>query len=160
MQVANETVVSFDYTLTDNDGKVIDSSNGREPLAYLHGKGAIIPGLEREMEGKQVGDEFQVSIAPQDGYGERNEALQQAVPRAQFDGVGDLEIGMQFRVNTEEGPMVINVVEIRDDEVIVDGNHPLAGVHLNFDVNIREVREATSDELAHGHAHGPGGHEH
>ena len=160
MQIENNLVVSFDYTLTDNEGQVIDTSDGREPLAYLHGKGGIIPGLERELAGKTVGDELQVSVAPADGYGERNESLKQDVPRAQFDGVEELEVGMQFRVDTEGGPMVINVMEIGDEIVTVDGNHPLAGIHLNFAVTIRDIREATSEELDHGHVHGPGGHHH
>lgn len=160
MQVENNSVVSFDYTLTDNEGQVIDTSDGHEPLVYLHGKGGIIPGLERELAGKSVGDDLQVSVTPADGYGEQNEALKQEVPRAQFEGVDELEVGMQFRVNTETGPMVINIIEVGDEIVKVDGNHPLAGVHLNFAVTIREIREATSEEIEHGHAHGPGGHHH
>jgi FKBP-type peptidyl-prolyl cis-trans isomerase SlyD len=160
MQVENNSVVSFDYTLTDNEGQVIDTSDGHEPLVYLHGKGGIIPGLERELAGKSVGDDLQVSVTPADGYGEQNEALKQEVPRAQFEGVDELEVGMQFRVNTETGPMVINIIEVGDEIVKVDGNHPLAGVHLNFAVTIREIRAATSEEIEHGHAHGPGGHHH
>jgi FKBP-type peptidyl-prolyl cis-trans isomerase SlyD len=160
MQIENNSVVSFDYTLTDNEGQVIDTSDGREPLVYLHGKGGIIPGLERELAGKSVGDDLQVSVTPADGYGEQNEALKQEVPRAQFEGVDELEVGMQFRVNTETGPMVINIIEVGDEIVKVDGNHPLAGVHLNFAVTIREIRAATSEEIEHGHAHGPGGHHH
>jgi FKBP-type peptidyl-prolyl cis-trans isomerase SlyD len=160
MQIENDSVVSFDYTLTDNEGQVIDTSDGSEPLVYLHGKGGIIPGLERELAGKSVGDDLQVSVTPADGYGEQNETLKQEVPRAQFEGVDELEVGMQFRVNTETGPMVINIIEVGDEIVKVDGNHPLAGVHLNFAVTIREIREATSEEIEHGHAHGPGGHHH
>jgi FKBP-type peptidyl-prolyl cis-trans isomerase SlyD len=160
MRIAKDTVVAFDYTLTDDDGQVLDSSEGREPLSYLHGAGGIIPGLERELDGKQVGDQLQVAVAPEDGYGRRNEALQQEVPRDQFDGIEDLAPGMQFRVDSSVGPMVITVVEIAEDAVTVDGNHPLAGVNLNFAVSVREVREATEEELAHGHAHGSGGDSH
>jgi FKBP-type peptidyl-prolyl cis-trans isomerase SlyD len=160
MEVANNSVVLIDYTLTDGDGQELDSSKGREPLAYLHGGGGIIPGLERELEGKTVGTNLQVSVAPEDGYGVRNDALQQEIPLDQFAGVEGLEPGAQFRVNTESGPMVLTVTEVGDEVVSVDGNHPLAGVHLHFDVTIREVREATAEELSHGHVHGPGGHQH
>jgi FKBP-type peptidyl-prolyl cis-trans isomerase SlyD len=160
MRIAEKTVVAIDYTLKDDDGQLLDSSDGREPLSYLHGAGAIIPGLERELEGKQAGDELKVAIAPEDGYGQRNDALRQQVPRDQFTGVDDLAVGMQFRVNSNAGPLVVTVVEVADDVVTIDGNHPLAGVQLNFAVTVREVREATDEEIAHGHAHGPGGHEH
>jgi FKBP-type peptidyl-prolyl cis-trans isomerase SlyD len=160
MQVENNSVVSFDYTLTDNEGQVIDTSDGREPLVYLHGTGGIIPGLERELTGKSVGDALQVAVAPEDGYGVLDKSLKQEVPREQFNGVEDLAVGMQFRVNGESGPMVINVIEIADDVVLVDGNHALAGVDLNFAVTIREIRAATTEELQHGHVHGPGGHHH
>ena len=160
MRIAKNTVVAIDYTLTDDDGHVLDSSDGREPLSYLHGTGGIIPGLERELDGKQAGDELKVAVTPEDGYGQRNEALRQEVPRSQFDEVENLDVGMQFRVDSNAGPLVITVVEIVDDVVTVDGNHPLAGVNLNFAVTVREVRAATEEELAHGHAHGPGGHAH
>lgn len=160
MQIAKNTVVAIDYRLTDDDGQVLDSSEGREPLSYLHGAGAIIPGLERELDGKHAGDQLKIAVAARDGYGERNEALQQDVPREQFDGIENLELGMQFRVDSNIGPKVITVVRIADEVVTIDGNHPLAGVNLNFAVTVREVREATEEELAHGHVHGPGGHSH
>ena len=160
MQITKNTVVSIDYVLKDDAGQVLDSSEGAQPLAYLHGTGGIIPGLEAALAGKQVGDELQVSVAPRDAYGERNEALRQAVDREQFNGIEDLEIGMQFRVEAEGGPLVVTIVEIGDDAVMIDGNHPLAGVNLHFSVTVRDVREATTEELEHGHAHGPGGHSH
>ena len=167
MQVAKHKVVTIDYTLSDDDGETIDSSQGAEPLLYLHGEGNIIPGLERELEGKSVGDQIKVSISPADGYGEREEGLRQEVTRDHFNGIEDLEVGMQFRAPTdseddseEEQFIVVTVVEIGDDTVTVDGNHELAGVRLHFDVTVREVREATSEEITHGHAHGAGGHEH
>ncbi len=160
MRIAENTIVAIDYTLTDDDGQVLDSSEGRAPLSYLHGAGATIPGLERELDGKQAGDQLQVAVAPEDGYGQRNESLRQQVPRDQFEGIDDLAVGMQFRVDSTAGPMVITVVEIVDDTVTVDGNHPLAGVNLNFAVTVRDVREATQEEIEHGHAHGPGGHSH
>lgn len=166
MQVAKHKVVAIDYTLSDDDGETIDSSQRDEPLLYLHGEGNIIPGLERVLEGKSVGDQIKVSIAPVDGYGEREEGLRQEVSRDHFDGFEELEVGMQFRAPTdgEEGAeeefIVVTVVEIGDDTVTVDGNHELAGMTLHFDVTVREVRDATSEEISHGHAHGMGGHEH
>ena len=157
MQIAKNSVVAIDYNLTNDAGEVLDTSEGHEPLAYLHGVGGIIPGLERELEGKQVGDQLQVSVKPEDGYGERDDALEQEVPRDQFEGEDDLALGMQFQVDSEAGPTVVTVIEIDDDVVTIDGNHPMAGINLNFDVTVREVREATSDELSHGHVHGMGG---
>jgi FKBP-type peptidyl-prolyl cis-trans isomerase SlyD len=159
MQIAKNSVVTIDYTLTDDSGTVLDSSEGREPLSYLHGSGGIIPGLECELDGKQIGEQLKVAVSPEDGYGIRNDALCQEVPRSHFDGIEGLEVGMRFRVDSDAGPMVITVMEIGDDSVSVDGNHPLAGVNLNFAVTVREVREATEEELAHGHVHGTdGGH--
>lgn len=160
MRIAKNSVVTIDYTLTDDDGHVLDSSEGDDPLSYLHGVGGLIPGLERELDGREAADQFEVAVAPEDGYGERDEALRQDVPRDQFEGMEDLELGMQFRVDSDTGPMVITIVEIDGDIISIDGNHPLAGVNLNFAVTVREVREATEEELEHGHAHGPGGHEH
>ena len=160
MRIAKDTVVAIDYKLTDDDGQVLDSSEAGQPLSYLHGAGGIIPGLERELDGKEVGDQLQVTLAPADGYGERNEALRQEVSRDQFEGIEELALGMQFRVDSSAGPMVITIVQIADDVVTIDGNHPLAGVNLNFDVTVQEVRAATDEELQHGHAHGPGGHSH
>lgn len=160
MRIEKNTVVAIDYTLKDDDGQVLDSSEGQNPLTYLHGTGGIIPGLERELDGKEVGDELQVSVPPADAYGERNDALRQEVPRSQFESIPDLAPGMQFQVNSNAGPMVITVIEVGEEEVTVDGNHPLAGVNLNFAVTVRDIREATQEELEHGHAHGPGGHQH
>lgn len=160
MRIEKDTIVAIDYTLTDDDGQVIDSSDGSEPLSYLHGADGIIPGLERELDGKQVGDQVQVAVEAKDGYGERNASLEQEVPREQFEGVEDLDVGMQFRVDSNAGPMVVTVTNVGEEVVTIDGNHPLAGLNLNFDVTIREIRQATQEELEHGHAHGPGGHSH
>lgn len=162
MQITKHKVVSIDYTLTDDEGEVIDSSSGQEPLSYLHGEGTIIPGLETALEGRAAGDALKVSIPPEDGYGERNEQLQAEVARSHFDEFDDLELGMQFRVPTDAGNgqqeeyHVVTVVAIGDDTVTVDGNHALAGVTLNFDVTVRDVRDATAEEIDHGHAHGEG----
>ena len=160
MQVAKNKVVGIDYKLTDKEGKTIDSSESHGPLYYIQGIGNLIPGLENALDGKKAGDNLKVKIDPKDGYGERNDALCQSVPKAQFESDEGLEIGMQFEVDTEQGELVVSVTKIEGDTVTVDGNHPLAGVELHFDVTVKEVREATAEELAHGHVHGPGGHHH
>lgn len=160
MKVAENKVVVIDYTLTDNDGSVIDSSEGAGPLAYLHGAGNIIPGLEEALIDKEAGDEVKASIEPAKAYGERHDQLKQEVPSELFSGVEKVEVGMQFQSETEQGPVLVTVVEINDETITVDGNHPLAGVHLNFDVTVREVREPSDEELEHGHVHGEGGHQH
>lgn len=161
MQVTKHKVVAIDYTLKDDGGDVIDSSEGVEPLHYLHGEGNIVPGLECVLEGKSVGDQLNVTVSPSDGYGERHEELRQTVDRNTFADVDDLATGMQFRVQTEDEQfLVVTVVEVGDDKVVIDGNHELAGVTLHFDVTIRDIRDATSEEISHGHAHGPGGHQH
>ena len=147
MKVAENAVVVIDYTLKDNAGEVIDSSEGAGPLAYLHGAGNIVEGLEEALAGKEAGAEVQASIEPAKAYGERHEDMKQEVPKELFGGVENIEAGMQFQSETDQGPVLVTVVEVTDEMVTVDGNHPLAGVHLNFDVTIREVREATAEEL-------------
>lgn len=161
MQIEKHKVVSIDYSLKDDEGNLIDSSEGNDPLAYLHGMGNIIPGLENELEGKKVGDSLSVRIEPKDGYGEKSDALTQVVPKEMFEGTDDIQVGMQFHAADEQGNMqVITVSAVNGDEITVDGNHPLAGVHLNFDVKVVDVRDASAEEIEHGHAHGAGGHAH
>lgn len=161
MVVAADKVVLIHYTLTNDEGKVIDSSSGGEPLAYIHGNGNLVPGLERELEGKEPGTKLSVRIAPADGYGEHDANLVQRVPKRSFGNVANIKAGMQFQAQTSGGhTRVVTVTGIQGDMVTVDGNHPLAGEHLNFEVEITEVREATTEELEHGHVHGPGGHHH
>jgi len=160
MEIAKDKVVTIDYTLTGEQGQVLDTSDGREPLSYLHGAGNIIPGLENALEGKAAGDQLTVSVPPDQGYGQRDERMVQTVPRGAFAGVPNVAPGMQFQANTNGGPRIITVRDVRDDQVTIDANHPLAGATLNFDVNVKQVRDATPEELAHGHVHGPGGHEH
>lgn len=157
MQIADRCIASFNYTLTNDAGDVLDTSNGREPLAYLHGAGNIVPGLEKAMEGKSAGDTFKVDVDPAEGYGERHDALVQVVPREAFQGVDDIQPGMQFQAQSNQGVMSVTVTKIEDGQVTVDGNHPLAGETLHFDIEVTEVREATAEELEHGHAHGAGG---
>ncbi len=160
MQIAQDSVALIDYTLTNDAGDVIDSSKGGEPLAYLHGHRNIIPGLENALVGKVVGDSLKVSVAPAEGYGELNPELLETVPRNLFQGVDNIEVGMQFQAQTAQGMQVITVKAVDGDEVTVDGNHPLAGQTLHFDVTVTEVRAATGEELEHGHVHGVGGHHH
>lgn len=157
MQVGKNSVVAIDYTLTDDQGEVLDSSKGREPLAYLHGSGNIIPGLEKALEGKETGESFTVRVPPEEAYGERSEDLKQAVPRDMFQGVDDLQVGMQFQASAGGQTQIVTVVGIEGDQVTVDANHPMAGVALNFDVEVKDIREATQEELEHGHVHGAGG---
>jgi FKBP-type peptidyl-prolyl cis-trans isomerase SlyD len=160
MKIIENAVVVIDYTLKDNDGEVIDSSEGAGPLTYLHGAGNIIPGLEAALLGKEAGDDVKASIEPKDAYGERVEDMKQEVPKELFGGIDNIEVGMQFQSETDAGPVMVTVVEMGEEMITVDGNHPLAGVHLNFDVTVREVREASKEELEHGHVHGEGGHHH
>ena len=161
MTIKENSAVSFHYTLTDDDGQQLDSSAGKEPLAYLHGAGNIIPGLESALEGKSVGDAMVVDVIAAEGYGEIQKELIQEVPRASFQGVDEIEVGMQFEAQTGEGGTVpVTVVAVTDEIVTVDGNHPLAGKNLHFDVTIEDVRDASAEELEHGHVHGPGGHNH
>lgn len=160
MQITQDAVVLIHYTLTNDKGETLDSSAGGEPLAYLHGNGNLVAGLENALDGKQAGDKLSVKIAPADGYGEYDKALIQRVPRRSFRGISDVRVGMQFQVQSESGPRSVTVTQVMGDMVTVDGNHALAGQNLNFDVEITEVRAATEEELAHGHVHGPGGHHH
>ena len=160
MQIANNKVVSIHYKLTNDEGSILDSSEGQEPLAYLHGLGNIIPGLENALTGRAVGDKFTVTITPADGYGERDNEMVQSVPKSAFQGVDQIEPGMQFQAQSPDGMQLVTVVDVDGDEVILDGNHPMAGITLTFDVEVTEIRDATAEELDHGHVHGPGGHHH
>jgi FKBP-type peptidyl-prolyl cis-trans isomerase SlyD len=144
--------------LKDDAGAVIDSSSPEEPMAYLHGHGNLVPGLERELEGKGTGDRLNVRLSPADGYGERNQELIQKVPRRSLKGISKITVGLRLQAQTAQGPRPVIVTQVVGDMVTLDGNHPLAGKNLNFDIAIEDVRDATEEELAHGHVHGPGGH--
>jgi len=160
MQVANNRVISIAYTLKDNDDNIIDQSSDGS-FCYLHGASNIIPGLEDALTGRAAGDELSVSIPPEQGYGTRDDARIQAVPRDMFPAEHDIEPGMQFHTQGPDGQMlVVTVAKVEHDTVTVDGNHPLAGVQLNFDVTVMDIRDATAEELEHGHVHDPQGHAH
>lgn len=162
MQISKNKIVSLEYVLTDDQGQVIDRSDEGGAFAYLHGANNIIPGLETALEGHQAGDNVKVTVPPEHAYGERDDNLTQVLDRSQFQGVNELEVGMQFHAGNSDGTgmQVVTVTGLDGDAVTIDANHPLAGVTLNFDVTVRDVREATAEELDHGHVHGPGGHEH
>jgi FKBP-type peptidyl-prolyl cis-trans isomerase SlyD len=154
MNIADNCVVSIHYTLTDDKGVTLDSSEGQEPLNYLHGANNIIPGLEKALVGKVAGDQLRVTVQPEDAYGELNPDLIQLVPASAFQGIDDIQPGMQFQASGPEGQaQVVTVQSVTDQGVMINGNHPLAGQVLNFDVTVQDVREATAEELDHGHVH-------
>lgn len=160
MEIANEKVVQIHYTLTNDAKEVLDTSDGREPLAYLQGRKNIIPGLESALEGKAKGDKLNVSIEPKEAYGEVMAELVQTVPVTQFDSPENVKVGAQFQVQMGQGMGIATIKEVNGDQVTLDMNHPLAGQTLHFAVEVVEVRDATAEELEHGHVHGPGGHQH
>jgi len=159
MQVAAQKVVTIEYTLKDDAGEVLDSSDGGEPLSYIHGAGNIVPGLEKALDGKNVGDAITTKVAPEEGYGARDEELIQKIPSRKLPDK-KAKVGGRYRVQTSEGPTVVLVTAIAGDYVTIDANHPLAGMTLHFEVKVVGVREPTSEELQHGHVHGAGGHHH
>lgn len=160
MNVTQDLVVLIEYTLKNSQGEVLDSSDGGEPLAYLHGFQNIVPGLEKALEGKKKGDELQVKLPPEDAYGPLRDELISKVDKAELKDIPNLEVGMQLQAQTPQGIQIFTVTEIEADKVTLDGNHPLAGEELNFSVKVVEVRKASKEELEHGHVHGPGGHHH
>jgi len=160
MQIAKHKVALLEYTLTNDSGEIMDTSEGDEPLAYIQGIGNLVPGLEEELEGKSQDDELKVTVPPEKGYGVRDDSLVQVVDRSVFQGVDELQVGMHFQARGDDDTHMIWVTEINGDEVTIDGNHPLAGETLTFDLKVVEVRDATEEELDHGHVHGPGGHHH
>ena len=156
MKIENNKVVTFDYTLKNDAGEVIDTSEGAEPMLYLHGADNIVEGLEDAMVGAKVGDNLQVRVEPGKGYGIYDEGLVQTVPREMFEGVEQIEVGMTFQAETDTGIQVVSVSAIDDAHITVNGNHPLANETLHFDVTITDIRDATDDEKEHGHVHTEG----
>ena len=159
--VAKDTVVSFHYTLSDKGGQVLDSSQGGQPLVYLHGYSQIVPGLENALLGKAVGSAFKVAVEPSEGYGERNEQMVITLPRSQGNLPADIEVGFVVELVSPEGDEIpARVVKLTEADITLDANHPLAGETLYFDIELTDVRAATKEEIEHGHVHGPGGHHH
>lgn len=152
--------MSISYTLKDFDGVLLDSNREGAPLAYIQGHGNIIPGLEEQLSGKTIGDSIEVKLTPDKAYGERNPQLETKIPRSSFPEGADLQVAMQFEAQSEQGSQIFMIKEVHEDHIIADGNHPMAGKSLHFEVDVIGVRAASSDELAHGHVHGPGGHHH
>ncbi|NKC01317.1 MAG: peptidylprolyl isomerase [Pseudomonadales bacterium] len=154
MDIAEGSVVTIHYTLTDAGGQVIDTSEGGDPLTYLHGYGGLIPGLERELEEKSSGDKLEVSIAPEDGYGLADPELIQEVPLAELGQIENLAVGMRLQSKDQEGRVhSLKVDAISESSATLNANHELAGQTLFFAVSIESVRTASEEELSHGHAH-------
>ena len=160
MVVGNKSVVSFHYTLTNEQGAELESSRDRQPMTYLHGAHNILPGLEKAMAGKSAGDRLQVTLPPAEAYGERDPTRLRRIPAKHFRNPRRMQPGDRISLQTQQGSMPAVVVKVGRFNVDVDTNHPLAGETLTFDVEITEVRDASAEEIAHGHAHGPGGHQH
>ena len=161
MKVGKDKVVLMHYTLKNDAGDVIDSSDGADPLPFLQGHGNIIPGLESALEGSKVGDKLDVSIKPEEGYGERIKDAIQEIPSSALQGVDEVKVGMQLQSQDKDGnAFLVTVTKIEDDKITVDGNHPLAGQTLHFSVSIESIRKAEAEELSHGHVHADGQHNH
>jgi FKBP-type peptidyl-prolyl cis-trans isomerase SlyD len=157
MKIESQKAVTIGYTLKDDEGNVLDSSEGREPLIYLHGAGNLVPGLEKALEGKEPGEALSVTVSPEEGYGPRDESNIRNIPIRKLPD-GKAKVGMRYRIQTDDGQMVALVTAVRGDFATIDANHPLAGMTLHFEVQVVGVRDATAEELGHGHVHGPGGH--
>jgi len=153
MKIAPNKVVVMHYAVSDSEDTLIDSSYDHAPLAIIHGTGYLIPGLEDALVDRLVGDKFEVEVSAKNAYGERQDGYVQTIPKAMFAEIEDLDVGTQLRATTDEGEQTVIVIDVQDEEITVDGNHPLAGIDLKFDVEILEIRDATEDELAHGHVH-------
>jgi FKBP-type peptidyl-prolyl cis-trans isomerase SlyD len=157
MTITKNTVVTFDYTLKDAEGKVLDTSTGKEPVEYLHGYSQIIKGVEDNLEGKASGDNFAFVVEPANGYGEYDEQLLLSVPKSKIEGDDNIDVGSPITVRMKDGERIFTIVRVDKDDVVLDGNHPLAGVSLYFDVTIRDARTASAEEIEHGHSHDDAG---
>lgn len=161
MNISENSVVQFEYTLKSDTGEILDSSEDGGPMTYLHGHEQIVPGLEQALAGRKVGDTFDVRVAAKDGYGDRDEDAVFDVPRDRLPTGVELQVGMELASQTPSGePLFLRVVKLAKDAVTMDANHPLAGENLNFSITVTEVRAATAEEVRHGHVHGEGGHHH
>ena len=154
MPIADNSIIGLHFTLTKEDGEIVDSTKSREPLHYLHGATNIVPGLEKHLTGKEVGDELSVTVQPEEAYGQRKDDLVKSIPSTSFADSETIEAGMYFHAENPDGSkMLVQVTDVNDDEITIDGNHPLAGLVLNYEVSIESIRDATEEELEHGHPH-------
>ena len=160
MIAEKDKVVTFHYTLTNATGEQMESSRESDPMSYLHGANNIIRGLEKAMEGHAIKDTFSATLEPEEAYGVRNENNVQRVPMKRLKGIGKVSVGQILNLKTNEGQVQVTVLKVGRFNVDVDGNHPLAGVQLTFDVEITDIRDASEEEIEHRHIHGPGGHQH
>jgi FKBP-type peptidyl-prolyl cis-trans isomerase SlyD len=160
MKIENQKVVGIEYTLKDKAGEVVDTNVGGEPLYFIQGLGTIVPGLEQALNGRELGESFDVEVKAVDGYGEYDPERRRGIPRASVPQLADAKPGMMLQASGPEGVSVVTVAEVTDTEIVIDGNHPMAGKDLFFSIRIAEIRKASDEELAHGHIHGPGGHHH
>ncbi len=160
MIVEKDKAVSFHYTLKNAEGEQMETSRDKDPMSYLHGANNIIPGLEKAMEGHAINDEFSVTVEPEEAYGVRNEKNVQRLPLKRLKGIGKVSVGQVLTLQTNNGPVQVTVLKVGRFNIDVDGNHPLAGKQLTFDVEITDIRDASEEELEHRHVHGPGGHQH
>jgi FKBP-type peptidyl-prolyl cis-trans isomerase SlyD len=160
MIVEKDKAVSFHYTLKNADGEQMETSRDKDPMSYLHGANNIIVGLEKAMEGRAINDEFSVTVEPEEAYGVRNEKNVQRLPLKRLKGIGKVSVGQVLTLQTNNGPVQVTVLKVGRFNIDVDGNHPLAGQQLTFDVEITDIRDASEEELEHRHVHGPGGHQH
>ena len=158
--IAHQSVVGIEYTLKDKDGGVVDSNAGGEPLFFIQGMGTLVPGLEIALNGRALGDKFEVEVKAADGYGEYDPERRRALPREKVPQLAEAKPGMMLQASGPEGVSVVTVADVTETEIIIDGNHPMAGKDLFFSIQVMDIREATAEELAHGHVHGPGGHHH
>lgn len=150
MKIADNSVVTINYTLKDSEGNILDTTEGKGPLSYIHGVGYLIPGVEKKLDGKKTGENISFIVEPEEGYGVRDDTLIQNIPIDQFEDPNELDVGMEFEAQTEYGLIIVTIIGLEDDQVIVDGNHPLSGKTLNFDIEIISVREASVEELDEG----------
>lgn len=157
MKIEKNSAVSIHFGVAEVDGNALDSTENGSPLEYIHGSKFLVPGLEKELEGKEVGYKFDVKLEADDAYGQFNEALVQEVPRSLFEGVDEIEVGMSFQAETEQGPRTVEVTAVTEENVSIDANHPLAGMALQFVGEVVAIRPATEEELSHGHVHSAGG---
>lgn len=160
MNITENAVVQMHYKLTNKEGQLLDTSEGREPLTYMHGKQMLIPGLENQLNGKEVGNKFVAEVPATEAYGTKSPDMIHVVPKGNFKGDGELAEGLQIQIDTDQGTQMAVITKVEGEDVTIDMNHPLAGMDLSFDVEIVDVREATKEEIEHGHVHGEGGVEH